>query len=151
MNPPSVLLDHSFLIALADPGDTNHSEALATYRALIDDFVEQRCLLVARADHLTAVANPDLCAAIDKLHVARQHRNAAADLAAQTGVGIEEAITLVLIYRHRFRTVASFDERLARYDIDLIASVPPSRVASDMVAADTLGMSAATKLAPGLS
>ena len=80
MNPPSVLLDHSFLTAVADTDDTNHDEAVAIYRALVDDFVEQRCLLVARADHLPQSTNPDLFAPIDKLHIARQHRNAADEL-----------------------------------------------------------------------
>ena len=80
MNPPSILLDHSFLIAVADTADTNHDEAVAIYRSLIDDFVAQRCLLVARADHLAASTNADLFAPIDKLHIARQHRNAADEL-----------------------------------------------------------------------
>ena len=35
-------------------------QAVATYRTLIDDFLAQRHLLVARADHLGAVDNADL-------------------------------------------------------------------------------------------
>jgi predicted nucleic acid-binding protein len=120
MNPPSYLLDLSFLIALADSTDVNHDDADAMYRGLVDDFVEQRCLLVARADHLETVASPDLFAAIDKLHVARQHRNAAADLVERTSVGLDEAITMVLIHRYKVRKVASFDEGLAHYDIEVI-------------------------------
>ena len=123
MNPPSVLLDHSFLAAVADIDDANHDEAVDSYRALIDDFVEQRCLLVARTDHLAAVANDELFAPIDKLHVARQHRNAAEELMRGTGVGIDEAITLVLIHRMKIRKIATFDERLTHYDLDLITSV----------------------------
>jgi predicted nucleic acid-binding protein len=116
MNPPSVLLDHSFLVAVADAGDSNHDEAVASYRSLVDDFVAQHCLLVARADHLIAVANPDLFAPIDKLHVARQHVHAAANLRSEQ-LDPDLAITLVLIRRQRIRTVASFDERLARYEV----------------------------------
>jgi predicted nucleic acid-binding protein len=123
MNPPSVLLDQSFLAAVADIEDENHDEAVAIYRTVIDDFVEQRCLLVARADHLAAVAHDDLFAPIDKLHVARQHRNAAEELTRGTGVGIDEAITLVLIHRMKIRNVATFDERLTHYDLDFITSV----------------------------
>jgi predicted nucleic acid-binding protein len=155
MNPPSYLLDLSFLIALADSADVNHEDAEAIYRSLLDDFVQQRCLLVARADHLEAVANTDLFAAIDKLHVARQHRNAAAEIVEKTGVGLDRAITLVLIRRCRIRKVASFDQGLVRYDIDVITpSTPPSGLVSDspstspsnLVAPDAPSMSAATKL-----
>lgn len=131
MNPPSVLLDHSFLVAVANPDDEHHGEAVASYQALIDDFVAERHLLVARADHLRAVAKPDLFAPIDKLHPARQHRNAAADLVARTGAGLDEAITLVLIHRNRIRTVASFDEGLAGYGVKFFAPAPVNDVASD--------------------
>jgi predicted nucleic acid-binding protein len=146
MNPPSYLLDLSFLIALADSNDDKHDDAKAIYTALVDDFVEQRCLLVARADHLEAVESPDLFAAIDKLHIARQHRSAAADLVERSGVGLEDAITMVLIHRCRIRKVATFNEALARYDIELI-SAPPTD-APNFVAGDDLGVSATTKLEP---
>jgi predicted nucleic acid-binding protein len=124
MNPPSVLLDLSFLSAVANPADDNHDEAAVIYRTLIDDFVAERCLLVARADHLDAVANDDLFASVDKLHVARQHRNAADTLISRSGVDIDEAITLVLIQRSKVRKVATFDERLSQYDLDLVTSAP---------------------------
>ena len=42
MDPPSYLLDKSFLVALADVDDPNHNEAKESYRSLIDDFVAQR-------------------------------------------------------------------------------------------------------------
>jgi predicted nucleic acid-binding protein len=129
MNPPSVLLDHSFLAAVHDPEDSNHDQAVEIYRSLIDDFVEQRCLLVARADHLSAVAAPELFATVDKLHVARQHRNAATEVVGRTGVDIDDAITLVLIRRTKIRKVATFDDRLVGYDIDLVTtSVAPDGV-----------------------
>lgn len=143
MNPPSILLDGSFLAAVADPGDINHDEAVTTYRALVDDFVEQRCLLVARADHLAATASPDLFAPVDNLHVARQHLYAAANLQSEQ-VDPDLAITLVLIHRHRIRTVASFDERLARYDFAVITSTAPN-----FVDPDTPPVSPATQVASG--
>jgi len=123
MNPPSYLLDESFLIALADVDDPNHDDAKDMYRSLIDDFVAQRCLLVARADHLAAVDNPQLFAAVDKLHPARQHRNAAAKMVDATGIEMDLAITLVLIQRYRLRKVAAFDQRFAGYDIEMIEPV----------------------------
>jgi predicted nucleic acid-binding protein len=122
MNPPSTLLDATFLTAVADTDDANHDEAVALYRTMVDDFVEQRCLLVARADHLAVVATPDLFAPVDKLHVARQHRHAADELVRNTGIDFDVAITLVLVRRSKIRKVATFDERLTVYDIDILTS-----------------------------
>ena len=143
MNPPSVLLDHSFLVAVDDPDDVNHDEAVARYRQMVDDFVERRCLLVARADHLRAVGNAELFAPVDKLHVARQHRNAAAELVARTGLGLDEAITLVLLHRYRIRKVVSFSQRFADYDADRKVPIPVNSVA-----ATTLDASRATTFVP---
>lgn len=133
MNPPSSLLDVTFLTAVADADDANHDEAVGLYRTMVDDFVEQRCLLVARSDHLAAVANPDLFAPVDKMHVARQHRNAADELVRNTGIDLDVAITLVLVRRSKIRKVATFDERLTIYDIDVPTSAthPMSTVAAE--------------------
>jgi len=91
----------------------------------IDDFVAQRCLLVARADHLASVDSPQLFAAVDKLHVAGQHRHAAEKMvrASDIDLDLDLAITLVLIRRYKLRKVASFDKRFAGYDITLIEPV----------------------------
>jgi predicted nucleic acid-binding protein len=145
MNPPSTLLDQSFLLAVVDADDDNHDEAVAIYRTLIDDFVAQRCLLVGRADHLKVVDSPDLFAPIDKLHVARQHRTAATTLVERTGVGPDEAITLVLIQRYRIRKLATFDPQMMAYDIDIIDSGSPE---SNLVNADTTGASSMTNREP---
>ena len=142
MNPPSILVDQNFLAALEHTDDDHHDEAIARYRDLIDDFVEQRCLLVARADHLATMTNHELFAPIDKLHVARQHRNAAADLVTRTGIDTDEAITLVLLHRYRIRKVASFSQRFANYDTDAKVPVP-----ANVVAADTSEATRTTKLA----
>ena len=133
MNPPASLLDVTFLTAVADADDANHDEAVGLYRTMVDDFVEQRCLLVARSDHLAAVANPDLFAPVDKMHVARQHRNAADELVRNTGIDLDVAITLVLVRRSKIRKVATFDERLTIYDIDVPTSAthPMSTVAAE--------------------
>lgn len=125
MNPPKILLDLTFLVAVRDRDDPHHDEAVEMFRPMIDDFVAQRSWLVARNDHLEAVADPELFAVIDKLHVARQHRNAAVDVVARTGAGMDEAITLVLVRRCRIRKVATFDERLDRFEIDKVA-LPPT-------------------------
>jgi predicted nucleic acid-binding protein len=122
MNPPSTLLDVTFLAAVADTDNANHDEAVTLYRMMVEDFVEQRCLLVARADHLAAVANPDLFAAVDKLHVARQYRNAADESFRHFEVDFDVAVTLVMVRRLKIRKVATFDERLAAYDIDIVTS-----------------------------
>jgi predicted nucleic acid-binding protein len=124
MNPPSVLLDLSFLTAVAETDNVNHDEAVAIYRGLIDDFLAQRHLLVARTDHLAAIDNADLFAPIDKLYIARQHRNAADELMRGTPVDPDIAITLVLIHRTKVRKVATFDERLAHYDVEVVTAKP---------------------------
>lgn len=142
MNPPSVFVDQSFLAALEHTDDDNHDEAVARYRELIDDFVEQRCLLVARADHLATMTNHELFAPIDKLHVARQHRNAAAELVSRTGLDTDEAITMVLLHRCRIHKVVSFSPRFAHYDADAKVPVP------NFVAANTSDETPATTLAP---
>ena len=131
MDPPSTLLDQSFMVAVVDADDDNHDEAVAIYRTLIDDFVAQRCLLVGRADHLKALDRPDVFAPIDKLHVARQHRTAATTLVERTGVGPDQAITLVLIQRYRIRKLATFDVQMMAYDIDIIATTPPTPAAAE--------------------
>jgi predicted nucleic acid-binding protein len=128
VNPPKILVDRSFLVAVEDHDDPHHDGAVAMFRTLIDDYVAQRNWLVSRADHLDSAADPDLFAVVDKLHVARQHRHAAVDVVARTGAGIDEAITLVLIHRYRIRQVAHFDERLSRYDIGKVAPPPPDVV-----------------------
>jgi predicted nucleic acid-binding protein len=131
MNPPSVLLDHSFLVAVEHADDEHHDDAVVRYGELIDDFIDQRCLLVARADHLATTANRDLFAPVDKLHVARQHRNAAAELVARTGLPMEDAITLVLLHRNRIRNVVSYGERLADYDLDMKVPLPTNSVGAE--------------------
>jgi predicted nucleic acid-binding protein len=132
MNPPSVLLDLTFLSAVADTDNTNHDEAVAVYRTLIDDFLAQRHLLVARADHLALADNADVFAPVDKLHVARQHRNAANELIRGTPVDLDLAITLVLVRRCKVRKVATFDERLTHYDLDLVAPAATDAVVVEM-------------------
>jgi predicted nucleic acid-binding protein len=153
MNPPSVLLDRSFLLAVSDVDDPRHVDAVAAYRQLVDDFVEQRCLVVARADHLQSVSTAphlaELFAVVDKLHVARQHRNAAAEVLARSGLELDEAITLVLIRRCRIRRVLSFDERLAEYDIDARVAVPAH--SAGFVVRGTAEVPAGTNLAPEAS
>jgi hypothetical protein len=122
MNPPSTLLDLTFLNAIVDVENTNHEEAVGLYQTMIDDFVAERCLLFARNDHLAAIGKTDLFAAVDKMYVARQHRNAAEELRRGTPVDTDLAITLVLIHRLKVRKVATFDERLGHYDLDLVTA-----------------------------
>jgi predicted nucleic acid-binding protein len=125
VNPPSVLLDRSFLDAVADPGHTHHAEAVDSYRRLIDEFAAERCLLLARNDHLRQLARRELFAAVDKVYVARQHRNAAAMVADRSNIDVDEAITLVLIHRYKIRRVMTFN----RYSVDL-----PERITLSLLA-----------------
>jgi hypothetical protein len=128
MNPPSVLLDRSFLDAVADPGHNHHADAVDSFRLLIDEFLANRCLLVARNDHLREFDRRELFAAVDTLHVARQHRNAAAVVADRSNVDIDEAITLVLIHRYKIRRVMTFH----RYSVEL-----PERITLSLLAPES--------------
>jgi len=124
VNPPKILLDLSFLVAVRDHDDPHHHEAVAMFRPMIDDYLAQRAWLVARNDHLDTVGDPELFAVVEKLHVARQHRNAAADVVARNGTGMDEAITLVMVHRCRIRQVATFDERLDSFELERVAPPP---------------------------
>jgi predicted nucleic acid-binding protein len=134
MNPPSVLLDRSFLEAVADAENERHDDAVATYRALIDDFVARRCLIMARNDHLREMNRGDLFAAVEKLHIARQHRHAAEVVAERSKIDLDEAITLVLIHRCRIRSVMTFHQ----YSVAL-----PERVSQNCFAGTTLAVEGA--------
>jgi predicted nucleic acid-binding protein len=133
VNPPKILLDLSFLVAVRDHDDPHHHEAVAMFRPMIDDYVAERAWLVARNDHLDTAGDGELFAVVEKLHVARQHRNAAADIVARNGTGMDEAITLVMVHRCGIRQVATFDERLDSFEFERVAPPPAAAVEAPAV------------------
>jgi len=121
MDPPKVLLEQSFLQAIADPANADHEAAAAEYLDLVGRYESEEILLVAVHTHLGELVGLDrkhVFAPVDRLWVGRQHRRAAArSLVADDP---EFALTLVMAERHRVRTVASFDPRIRDYELTVV-------------------------------
>lgn len=134
MDPPKVLLEQSFLRAVADPSHPQHSAAAAAYSTLVDAYEREEALLLAVGDHLREHdlgASPTtlqrvawflrrprqgVFAPVDPLYVGFQHRRAAARTAAdETGV----ALTLVMLSRYGVRRIATLHPAFAEFDLDL--------------------------------
>jgi len=121
MDPPKVLLERSFLHAVADSAHFNHQVAVTEYLDLVTQYEAEEILLVAVHTHLGELVGLDrkhVFAPVDRLWVGRQHHRAAArSLVADDP---EFAITLVMAERHRVRTVASFDPRFCDYQLAVL-------------------------------
>jgi predicted nucleic acid-binding protein len=125
MNPPTVLLDRSFVHALTIAADPHHDDAVRCYRQLVEEFTAERRLLTMTSDlrrELNGFA-AEMLAPVDTLHVAGQERHAAEhvrfDPRTESG-DAELALHLVLVRRHHIASVATFDERFAAYDVDML-------------------------------
>jgi len=121
MDPPKVLLERSFLHAVADSDDVNHEAAAAEYLELVRQYAAQEILLVAVHTHLGELVGLDrkhVFAPVDRLRVGRQHDRAVAR--SQVADDPEFAITLVMAERHRVRTVASFDPRFRDFELAVL-------------------------------
>jgi predicted nucleic acid-binding protein len=121
MRPPKVLLDASFVAALADPDHPLHAAAAEHYRDLLVDYVDERIRLVAPAHLLPRRRRGTAFAPVEPLHLAAQHR-AAAEQVAVPDEDPEFRTTLVLLQRYDIRRVASVDPRLARFGFDVITA-----------------------------
>lgn len=121
MDPPKVLLERSFLHAVADSADVNHEAAAAEYLDLVTRYEAEEILLVAVHTHLGELVGLDrqhVFAPVDRLWVGRQHRRAVTrSLVADDPV---LALTLVMAERHRVRSVASFDPRFHDYELTVL-------------------------------
>lgn len=115
MNPPSVLLDRSFVVALTDIDDTNHAGAVQRYAELIDLYEKGLRLLWIRSDHLSELGGrTPLLAPLQTMHVAGQHRHAAHGI---TDVDPDVAVTLVLARRLKIAELATFDPKYDLFDL----------------------------------
>lgn len=121
MDPPKVLLERSFLHAVAHADDAGHEAAAAAYLDLVTQYEAQEVLLVAVHTHLGELVGLDrqhVFAPVDRLWVGRQHRRAATrSLVADDP---EFALTLVMAQRHGVRTVATFDPRFHDYELAVL-------------------------------
>jgi hypothetical protein len=125
MTPPTVLLDRSFLEALADPAHQHAERAASAYRDLVERSRRNERRLRARADHLSEVApahevRTHLFAPIETIHVAAQHHRAARRLDLPVEVDHDTALTLVVLRRERVTEVATFAPALAEFDLQTL-------------------------------
>lgn len=133
LDPPTVLLDHTFLAALTDHEEPFHAEAVAAYAELLDRYERAEVLLTATSDVLGLLSpaiRTSLFAPVQELRIAEQHRNAALDVTGPSADDPELATLLVVLRREKIRHVATFDTRLHRFDLVLIpgpaqAPAPP--------------------------
>jgi predicted nucleic acid-binding protein len=113
MTPPTVLLDRSFLIALADAGHERATEAGQRYTELVTRYRDHEIRLRARHDHLDEI-DPEvrrtLLAPVERISVARQFRRQAARLELPFEVDPDVAVTLVVMRRETIDRIATFDE-----------------------------------------
>lgn len=125
LTPPTVLLERSFLVALADPAHPQGEQAAGIYRDLIERARRNERRLRARADHLAdAAASPEIrrtmFAPIESIHVASQHHRAAHRLDVPVAVDHDVALTLVLLRRERIAEVATFEPVLTEFDLQTL-------------------------------
>ena len=126
MDPPKVLLERSFLVALTDPQHPQHDNALERYLRLVDLYQREEVLLVAVAAHLRpfeqhrieGLRRTGLLAPVDALHVAFQHRRTAKRAARNVDHDPDLALTLVMCERHKVRRLATFDDRFAPFHLE---------------------------------
>ena len=121
MDPPKVLLERTFLHAVADPAHARHDDAVAQYLDLVAQYEAETILLGAVHTHLGELVGLDrkhVFAPVDRLWVGRQHRRAAAR--SRVADDIEFALTLVMTQRHRVRTIATFDPRFREFELTVL-------------------------------
>ena len=131
MDPPQVLLEQSFLQAIARLDQVDHQQAAAAYLDLVLQYERHEVLLVAVSTHLDPyrrIPHHGLFAPVDRLWVGAQHRRAAQRLAADAGYPLAIALTLVMAQRHRVQRVATFEPVFRRFQLEVL---PRADVASE--------------------
>ena len=129
LDPPTVLLERSFVAALVDPADARHAAAARCYLDLVAEFTRDERLLTVTSDTRRAFGDAigSLLDPATTLHVAGQERHAAEHVALD-GVGDADhadlALNLVLLHRHRIATVATFDERYDAFEVEVLPGSP---------------------------
>ncbi len=126
MDPPKMLLESTFLRAIADPDDDHHERAVGIYLLLLQQYEDRRILLVAVSDHLRRFRtwrHVGALAPVDELYVGFQHRRAAHRVVLLVANDDpDRALTLVMCERHSVTQVATFDPLFAAYDLELTPS-----------------------------
>ena len=120
MNPPQVLIERTAIDALCNPSSEHHDVVTGAYLALLDEFEENQLLLVAVSEHVRPYREwyrffrRGPLAAIDTLHVGRQHRRAANRMAAT--VDFDHVLTLLICQRHKVTRMLTLDPYFTTYN-----------------------------------
>jgi hypothetical protein len=125
LDPPTVLLDQTFIAALTNLDEPYHTEAVAEYSDLLDRYEREEVLLVATSDSLDEVAvnvRTSLFAPVQELRIAEQHRNASLDVLGPSAEDPDFATLLVALHRERVACVATFDPRFDAMQIETLPS-----------------------------
>ncbi len=118
LDPPKVLLEQSFLLALTDPMHEHHQTAVASYLELLDQYEREAVLLVTVSDHLRPWQpgrRHGVLAPVDVLHVGRQHRRVARRMVAEPDFDV--ALSLTMCEREKVQRIATFDSRFRSYAV----------------------------------
>jgi predicted nucleic acid-binding protein len=129
LDPPTVLLDPTFIAALTNLDEPYHAEAVATYADLLDRYEVEAILLVATSDSLDGIhvnVRKSLFAPVQELRIADQHRNASLDVIGPSAEDPDFATLLVALHREGVGCVATFDPRFDALQIETL----PDRQAS---------------------
>jgi len=119
LDPPKIVLEQSFLVALTDTEHAHHADAAVLYLSLVDQFEREELLLLAVSDHLqpwAARRSTGVLAPVDALHVGHQHRRIA-HRSPEPDFAV--ALTLTMCERENVRRIATFDDRFRAYDLTI--------------------------------
>ncbi len=153
LDPPKVMLEVSFLTAVADSTHAQHDVCVATYLHLVREYEHERLLLVAVGDHLRTFdlgESPDevertlwfmrrrrstVFAPVDPLHVAWQHRRA---IGRMHDMPSARGLTVLMCERHKVRRIATVDPAFAEFALQIVELIEPVGPVGDAeVAADS--------------
>jgi len=118
LDPPKVMLEHSFLRAVAVTSHELHDAAVAIYLPLVAQYEAEQVLLVAVSDHLRDFRDwrrHGALAPVDELYVGHQHRRAAGRMDPND---FDRSLTLVMCERHKVHRMATFDPVFEQYDLE---------------------------------
>lgn len=129
-----IVADASWIVALRDPDDDHHLEAVAVNSeisgevALLHPVTLAESLVAPAKLGVLDEAASRLRAAFELVDVDPDAPIRWASLRAETGLRLPDAIVLDTALHHRARAIATFDERLATRSVDRGLEVlgPPS-------------------------
>jgi hypothetical protein len=139
VTPPSVLLDLSYLTALIDAQAPETREVRAHYFELVEQTTKRAVRLRALGSHIDLVSPRPSCrhllrtcarcvdarlaprhtlfAPVERIHVAGQHRRAAAK--AHSAAPPHLAQALVIAHREKIRRIATVDPSWRLFDVEV--------------------------------